>query len=66
MKRKQVLALLLAVAMTANMSMPAFAAASVPVHGSIFWASEETNTITEKDLAAALAAAVKGNGESAE
>ena len=62
MKRKQVLALLLAVAMTANMSMPAFAAASAPVHGSIFWGSEETDTITEKDLAAALAAAA-GTGE---
>ena len=65
MKRKQVLALLLAVAMTANMSMPAFAAASAPVHGSIFWGSEETDTITEKDLAAALAAAV-GTGQEAE
>ena len=65
MKRKQVLALLLAVAMTANMSMPAFAAASAPVHGSIFWGSEETDTITEKDLAEALAAAV-GAGQEAE
>ena len=37
MKRKQVLALLLAVAMTANMTMPAYAAA--PVSGSIFWDS---------------------------
>ena len=59
MKRKQVLALLLAVAMTANMSMPAFAAAA-PVSGSIFWGSEETVAITEDDLAAAMAAAVKG------
>ena len=59
MKRKQVLALLLAVAMTANMSMPAFAAAA-PVSGSIFWGSEETVAISEDDLAAAMAAAVKG------
>ena len=65
MRRKQVLALLLAVAMTANMSMPAFAAASAPVHGSIFWGSEETDTITEKDLAQALAAAV-GTGQETE
>ena len=60
MKRKQVLALLLAVAMTANMSMPAFAAAAAPVSGSIFWGAEEAGTITEEDLAAAMAAAVKG------
>ena len=59
MKRKQVLALLLAVAMTANMTMPAFAA-TAPVSGSIFWGSEETVAITEDDLAAAMAAAVKG------
>lgn len=59
MKRKQVLALLLAVAMTANMTMPAFAA-TAPVSGSIFWGSEETAAITEEDLAAAMAAAVKG------
>lgn len=65
MRRKQVLALLLAVAMTANMSMPAFAAASAPVHGSIFWGAEETDTITEKDLAQALAAAV-GTGQETE
>ena len=59
MKRKQVLALLLAVAMTANMTMPAYAAAA-PVSGSIFWDSEEAAAITEEDLAAAMAAAVKG------
>ena len=59
MKRKQVLALLIAVAMTANMTMPAFAA-TAPVSGSIFWGSEETVAITEDDLAAAMAAAVKG------
>ena len=43
MKRKQVLALLIAAAMTANMTMPAYAA---PVSGSIFWNSEETVAIT--------------------
>ncbi|MER2027237.1 MAG: hypothetical protein ABS874_08395, partial [Lachnospiraceae bacterium] len=59
MKRKQVLALLIAAAMTANMTMPAFAA-TAPVSGSIFWGSEETVAITEDDLAAAMAAAVKG------
>ena len=57
MKRKQVLALLLAVAMTANMTMPAYAA-TAPVSGSIFWDSQETAAITEEDLAAAMAAAV--------
>lgn len=65
MKRKQVLALLLAVAMTANMTMPAFAA-TAPVSGSIFWGSEETAAITEDDLAAAMAAAVKGTDEETE
>ena len=64
MKRKQVLALLLAVAMTANMTMPAYAAA--PVSGSIFWDSQETAAITEEDLAAAMAAAVKGTDEVSE
>jgi len=59
MKRKQVLALLIAAAMTANMTMPAFAA-TAPVSGSIFWGSEEAVAITEDDLAAAMAAAVKG------
>ena len=66
MKRKQVLALLMAVAMTANMSMPALAAASTPVYGSIYAHSEAVDTITEEDLAAALSAAVKGNGDSEE
>ena len=65
MKRKQVLALLLAVAMTANMTMPAYAA-SAPVSGSIFWGSQETAAITEEDLAAAMAAAVKGTDEVSE
>lgn len=65
MKRKQVLALLLAVAMTANMTMPAFAA-TAPVSGSIFWDSQETAAITEEDLAAAMAAAVKGTDEETE
>lgn len=65
MKRKQVLALLIAVAMTANMSMPAFAA-TAPVSGSIFWGSEEAVAITEDDLAAAMAAAVKGTDEETE
>ena len=65
MKRKQVLALLLAVAMTANMTMPAFAA-TAPVSGSIFWDSQETAAITEEDLAAAMAAAVKGTDEVSE
>lgn len=60
MKRKQVLALLIAVAMTANMSMPALAA-QAPVSGSIFWDSEEAYEITQEDLAAAMAAAVKGS-----
>ena len=66
MKRKQVLALLLAVAMTANMSMPAMAASVTPVYGSIYTHSEAVETITEEDLAAALSAAVKGNGDSAQ
>ena len=65
MKRKQVLALLLAVAMTANMTMPAYAA-TAPVSGSIFWDSQETAAITEEDLAAAMAAAVKGTDEVSE
>ena len=60
MKRKQVLALLMAVAMTANMSMPALAAAPTPVYGSVYAHSEAVETITEEDLAAALSAAVKG------
>jgi putative membrane protein len=63
MKRKQVLALLLAAAMTANMAMPARAALAAPVSGSIFYQSESVKTVTEEDLAAALAAAVKSNGE---
>ena len=63
MKRKQVLALLLAAAMTANMSMPARAALAAPVSGSIFYQSESVKTVTEEDLAAALAATVKSNGE---
>ena len=63
MKRKQVLALLLAAAMTANMAMPARAALAAPVSGSIFYQSESVKTVTEEDLAAALAATVKSNGE---
>ena len=66
MKRKQVLALLMAVAMTANMSMPALAAAPTPVYGSIYAHSEAVETITEEDLAAALSAAVKGNSDGEE
>ena len=65
MKRKQVLALLIAAAMTVNMTMPAFAA-TAPVSGSIFWGSEEAVAITEDDLAAAMAAAVKGTDEETE
>ena len=66
MKRKQVLALLMAVAMTANMSMPALAAAPTPVYGSVYAHSEAVETITEEDLAAALSAAVKGNSDGEE
>ena len=66
MKRKQVLALLMAVAMTANMSMPALAAAPTPVYGSVYAHSEAVETITEEDLAAALSAAVKGSDNSEE
>ena len=60
MKRKQVLALLLAVAMTANMSMPAMAA-SVSAFGSVYEDLTAAQTITEDDLAAAMLA-VTGNG----
>jgi putative membrane protein len=45
--------------------MPAFAA-TAPVSGSIFWDSQETAAITEEDLAAAMAAAVKGTDEVSE
>ena len=63
MKRKQVLALLLAAAMTANMAMPARAALTIPVSGSVFYHGESVESVTEADLAAALAAAVKSTGE---
>ena len=62
MKRKQVLALLLAAAMTANMAMPVRAALTAPVSGSIYYQSEAVGTVTEEDLVAAMAAAVNGNG----
>ena len=63
MKRKQVLALLLAVAMTANMSMPAMAA-SVSAFGSVYEDLSAAQTITEDDLAAAMLA-VTGKGTAA-
>ena len=59
MKRKQVLALLIAAAITASMAAPAYAAVTMPANGIIYQNSEEAGEITESDLAAALSAMAK-------
>ena len=66
MKRKQVLALLLAAVMTANLSMSARAECAAPVSGTVYFEKGDAESITEADLAAALSAAVTGKGETAQ